>query len=166
MLMSAELKGCVTWFIYFFDLLWLRYNCAKFHHCRTYVWQILWKGSLLAPRLPNPWAAPKRPILNRVKGHKSNDPISSIYFYRSNCLQRSFLYLKIAKIHCCFLFCLFWSVKYINFGQKLPIRITYHTFLESRHPELTKTHIMLCHPRGAKKKGISSWTKSWSLILC
>ena len=99
MLMSAELKGCVTWFIYFFDLLWLRYNCAKFHHCRTYVWQIIWNGSLLAPRLPNPWAASKRPILNRVKGHKSNDPISSIYFYRSNCLQRSFLYLKIAKIH-------------------------------------------------------------------
>ena len=37
MLMSAELKGCVTWFIYFLDLLWLRYNCAKFHHCRICV---------------------------------------------------------------------------------------------------------------------------------
>ena len=33
MLMSAELKGCVAWFIYFLDLLQARYNCAKFHHC-------------------------------------------------------------------------------------------------------------------------------------
>ena len=37
MLMLAELKGCATWFIYFFNLLWVRYNCAKFHHCRTCV---------------------------------------------------------------------------------------------------------------------------------
>ena len=50
MLMSAELKGCVTWFICFLDLLWVRYNCAKFHQCRC----------------PHPWAAPKKPILNRV----------------------------------------------------------------------------------------------------
>ena len=34
MLMSAERKKCVTWFIYSFGLLWVRYNCAKFHHCR------------------------------------------------------------------------------------------------------------------------------------
>ena len=27
----------------------------------------------------------------------------------------------------------FWSVQYVNFGQKLPIRTTHHTFLESRH---------------------------------
>ena len=37
MLMSAELKENVTWFIYFLDLLWVRYNCAKFHHCRICV---------------------------------------------------------------------------------------------------------------------------------
>ena len=37
MLMPAELKGCVTWFIYFLDPLWVRYNCAKFHHCRICV---------------------------------------------------------------------------------------------------------------------------------
>ena len=36
-LMSAELKESVTWFIYFLDLLWVRYNCAKFHHCRICV---------------------------------------------------------------------------------------------------------------------------------
>ena len=37
MLMSVELKGYVTWFIYFLHLLWVRYNCAKFHHCRICV---------------------------------------------------------------------------------------------------------------------------------
>ena len=46
----------------------------------------------------------------------------------SNCLQHSFLYLKIVKIH--FLvgpFGLFWSVKYFSFEQKLLIR-TAHIF--------------------------------------
>ena len=37
MLISAELRGCVTWFIYFLDLPWVKYNCAKFHHCRICV---------------------------------------------------------------------------------------------------------------------------------
>ena len=37
MLMSAELKWCVAWIIYFFDLLWVRYNYAKFYHCRICV---------------------------------------------------------------------------------------------------------------------------------
>ena len=32
----------------------------------------------------------------------------------------------------------FWSVKYLDFGKKLPIRITNHTFLERRYPEVTK----------------------------
>ena len=30
MLMPAELKGCVTWFIYFLDYLWVRYNYTNF----------------------------------------------------------------------------------------------------------------------------------------
>ena len=37
MLISAELKECVTWFIYFLDLPYVRYNYAKFHHCRICV---------------------------------------------------------------------------------------------------------------------------------
>ena len=37
MLMSAEVRGCVTWFICFLDFLCVRYNCAKFHHCRICV---------------------------------------------------------------------------------------------------------------------------------
>ena len=31
---QAEIKACVTWFLYFLHLLQIRYNCAKFHHCR------------------------------------------------------------------------------------------------------------------------------------
>ena len=34
--MSPELTACVTRFIYFLDLLWFRYNTAKFHHCEIY----------------------------------------------------------------------------------------------------------------------------------
>ena len=49
MLMSAELKGCVTWFIYFLDLLWVRYNCAKFHHCRICVTDFRARGSFCSP---------------------------------------------------------------------------------------------------------------------
>ena len=36
------------------------------------------------------------------------------------------------------LFGLFWSVKYLSFGQKLPIWTAHHTFLESIHLEVTK----------------------------
>ena len=45
----------------------------------------------------------------------------------------------------------FCSVKYLNFGQKLPIRTAHHTFLESRHLSLLKIHITFCLLRGAKK---------------
>ena len=37
MLMSAELEGCVTWFIYLLVHLQMRYNCVKFHFCRICV---------------------------------------------------------------------------------------------------------------------------------
>ena len=62
MLMSLERKRCVTWFIYFLDLIWVRYNRAKFHHCRicaTYFWE----GGLVFP----PYVGrPQKGILNRV----------------------------------------------------------------------------------------------------
>ena len=56
-------------------------------------------------------------------------------------------------------FDLFWCVKYLNFGQKLPIRTAHHTFLESTQPQVTKNpyHVV---PRGEPKKGISSWTNT------
>ena len=58
------------------------------------------------------------------------------------------------------LFDSFWSIKYSNFGQKLPIRITHHTFLERRHTEVTKNSYFVLSPKGEPKKGISSWTNS------
>ena len=48
MLMSAELQVCVTWFIYFLNLLCVRYNCQVV----GYVWQILQKGGLFVPLPP------------------------------------------------------------------------------------------------------------------
>ena len=55
MLMPAELKWWITWFIYFLDFLWVRYNCAKCHHsriCKTYFRE----RSLFGPQ--NSWAGP------------------------------------------------------------------------------------------------------------
>ena len=43
---------------------------------------------------------------------------------------------------------LFSSIKYLNFGQKLRI----HTFLESRHPEVTKKLYNVLFPKGNHKK--------------
>ena len=60
----------------------------------------------------------------------------------SNCLQHSFLYLKIVKIH--FLvgpFGLFWSVKYFSFEQKLLIRTAHifqPIFSAHRRPEVAR----------------------------
>ena len=63
-LMSAEFKEYVTWFIHFLDLPYVRYNCAKFHHCRICVVDFREDGP---KRPPHPWVASKKPILNRVK---------------------------------------------------------------------------------------------------
>ena len=64
MLMSLELKGCVTWFIFFFRL---GITVPSFI-IAGYVWQILGRGSLFAT--PHPW----RPILSRVKEQISEGP--------------------------------------------------------------------------------------------
>ena len=49
-------------------------------------------------------------------------------------------------------FNLFWSVKYLNLGQKLPIRTTHLTFLESRHTEVTKNPYFIWSLDGGQKK--------------
>ena len=46
----------------------------------------------------------------------------------------------------------FWSVKYLNFGQKSPIQSTHHTFLESRHPENTKNPYYVLSSEWSQKK--------------
>ena len=45
----------------------------------------------------------------------------------------------------------FWSVKYLNFEQNLPIWTVRHTFLESKQPEVTKNPYCFV-PRGEQKK--------------
>ena len=49
-------------------------------------------------------------------------------------------------------FGLFWSIKYLNFQQELPIRTTHPIFLESRHPEVTKNPYYVVSPKGNQKK--------------
>ena len=49
-------------------------------------------------------------------------------------------------------FGLFWSVKYLSFEQKLPIRTAHHIFLECRHPEFTKNPYYVLSPKGSQKK--------------
>ena len=55
---------CHVIYTFFWDLPLVKYNCAKFHHCRICVADFR-KG--VPKRPPHPWAAPKTPILNRVK---------------------------------------------------------------------------------------------------
>ena len=67
MLISAKFKGYVIWFIYFLELLWVRYN-AKFYHCMICVTNFSDGEPFWTPTPhPHSWAAPKKPILNRVK---------------------------------------------------------------------------------------------------
>ena len=46
----------------------------------------------------------------------------------------------------------FWSVKYLDFGQKLPIRTAHYTFLESRQAEVTKNPYYVLSPEGSQKR--------------
>ena len=73
-----------------------------------------------------------------------------IYFICSNCLQHSLFIFENGQNPFSFgpPFGLFWSVKYLNFGQKLPIQAAHHAFLESRHAEATKNPNYLLPPRG------------------
>ena len=49
----------------------------------------------------------------------------------------------------------FCSVKYLNVGQRLPIRTAHYTFLVSGHPEDTKNPYYVLSPQ----EELSSWTK-------
>ena len=56
-------------------------------------------------------------------------------------------------IFICSLLCPFWSVKDLNFGQKLPIWIVHRTFLESRHAEVMKKSYYVLFPEREPKNG-------------
>ena len=49
-------------------------------------------------------------------------------------------------------FGLFWSGKYLNFEQKLPIWSMHHTFPENRHPMATKNPCYVSSCKGIQKK--------------
>ena len=66
---------CISWFIYFLDLLWVRYNCAKFRNCRICVTDFGEMG-LFGP--PHPWVAPKKPILNRINRRKRQETLDLV----------------------------------------------------------------------------------------
>ena len=110
MLIPAELKGCITWFISFLDLLWVTYKYAKFHHCRICVTDLgrmgAGGGHFCSPPPSHPWASPKNPILNSVKvkltGNKIN--IANYKVYR---FSNSFQHIKNEKNPAK------WYVKYI-----------------------------------------------------
>ena len=57
-------------------------------------------------------------------------------------------------------FGLFWSVKFLNLGQKIPIRTAHQTFLESKHHGVTKNPYYVLSPDDSQKKvwvhGVSS----------
>ena len=64
MLTSAELKGCITWFMYF--LIFLSFIIVG------YMWQTLGRRTFLLLPPPHPWAGPKKPIPKRVKIYARN----------------------------------------------------------------------------------------------
>ena len=66
MLVTADLR-CVSQDVYIFFGNFLGYNFVKFHHCRICVTDF--REGVFLPNPPSPahpWAAPKKPIMNRV----------------------------------------------------------------------------------------------------
>ena len=75
MLMSAEIKVCVTLLMHFLDLLYAKHNCGKFHDFRICVTDFRERAFYH----PHPWAAPKRSIPNRIKAHLQKNFIPKIF---------------------------------------------------------------------------------------
>ena len=59
----------------------------------------------------------------------------------------------------------FWSVKYLNFRQKLPIWTAHDILLKSRHPEVTKNSYYALSPDGSQKKDYVSLCKGMPLMM-
>ena len=51
------------------------------------------------------------------------------------------------------------------FGQKLPIQTTNHTFLESRHPEVTKNPYYVLFPEWSQKLNVNHYDSNRVSIL-
>ena len=91
MLMSAELNGCVTWFIYFVDLLWIRYDCTKFHHCGICATDFMEGGPFCPPPFirEQPWKSPSWIVLTNKESENSsiNKQFFCLYTFES-CLWK------------------------------------------------------------------------------
>ena len=75
-----------------------------------------------------------------------------IYFFCSYCNIYCYIWKWSRFIFLGPCFDLFWSVKYLNFEQKLSIRTAHLIFLENRHPEVTKNPYYVLSPKGSQKK--------------
>ena len=90
----------------------------------------------------------------RVKyGNSTNDPIFYLLFPLYLFVTFIFVFENSQNsFSCSSTFGPFWSVKYLNCGQKLPIRTFNHTFLESRQPEVFKNLYYVLPPKKIQKK--------------
>ena len=80
-----------------------------------------------------------------------NQIIFFFYFFCSVC-NIIFIIESGQNFSCRPPFGLFWSVKYLNFGRKLPIGTAHRTFLKSRHPEVTKNPYYVFSSKGTRKR--------------
>ena len=120
----SRTQGVHHVFIYFLDLVQVRYNCAKFDHCRICVTDF--KEGGLSVKSPPPtcyqWATPKRPILNRVKNMLLiNKFFLSNYNHEIRMMYNSFndifveYYFTVAKT--------IRYLKYVSILKKSPVKI-------------------------------------------
>ena len=82
----SRTQRCVTWFMYFLDLLQVRYNCAKFHQCTICVTDFRERGPF-APPSPQFVSTPKRSILNRININSLN--LNRVNIYRAKFVDLS-----------------------------------------------------------------------------
>ena len=127
----------------------------------NFCWVIFWKSVMRTFLLPSAQYYKKMHIFwqfkdhnsGRQHGNKTNHPIFSFTFSAPVVYNIYFCISKYSKfIFMSFPFGLFWSVKYLNFRQKLPMWTAHHTFLESRHPEVTKNLNYVLLSEGSQKK--------------
>ena len=89
----------------------------------------------------------------RKHGNQTNDPIFPFIFFAATICYIHIFYLKIVKAHFHVVpFGLFWSVIYLDFEQKLPIRRACDTSLEIRQPEVTKNPCYVSSPKKSQKQ--------------
>ena len=90
----------------------------------------------------------------RKHGNQTNDPIFSSAFSALTVCNIHVYFSKWSKLMFMWSpsFGLFWSVKYVNFGQKLPIKTNHYTFLESIHPDVTKNPYYVLSSKGSQKQ--------------